>query len=173
VIGNGDAYLRAGPRVIGFEDVPAAEPPYGIGSLGLRTDSGEDKATFGNQVDFLGDEFGIAQLGYWVYTTAENRDAALDNLPNIQFEINANLDAIPGAVDFTTATYVLKTNCRDGTRSMPLSTASGSSPGRRAQPRAVTRPRHAPGMGSRKRFRPPRSSLSCSTRGVTTPSREP
>ncbi len=105
VIGNGDSYLRAGPVVIGFEDVPAAEPPYGIGSLGLRTGSGEDKAAFGNQVDFLGDEFGIAQLGYWVYTTAENRAPAADNLPNIQFEIDANLTP-PPSIDFTTATYV-------------------------------------------------------------------
>ena len=52
VIGNGDAYLRSGPSL-----GPAAaltRPPKGIGSLGIRTGSDNDKAAFGNQVDFGG-----------------------------------------------------------------------------------------------------------------------
>lgn len=106
VLGNGDSYLRAGPVVVGFEDIPAAEPPYGIGSLGLRTGSPEDKATFGNQVDFIGMPLAdIDELSYWVYTTAENIAVDPGNLPAVQFEIDANLEP-PPSIDFTTASII-------------------------------------------------------------------
>ncbi|MGH3506949.1 MAG: hypothetical protein ACRDO2_07065, partial [Nocardioidaceae bacterium] len=106
MIGNGDAYLRAGPVVVGFEEVPAAEPPFGVGSLGIRTGSAEDAAAFGNQVDFIGMPLAdVAQLGYWVYTTGENITIDPGNLPSVQFEIDANLTP-PPAIDFTTANFV-------------------------------------------------------------------
>jgi len=95
VIGNGDSYLRAGPF----------EPPMGIGSLGIRTGSPDDAAAFGNQVDFLNDLVAdITTLGYSVYTTQENIDEALNNLPSIRFEIDPNLDGV--ASNFSTMTFV-------------------------------------------------------------------
>jgi hypothetical protein len=76
------------------------------GGLGLRTGSPEDKATFGNQVDFFGMDLAeIDQLSYWVYTTGENRAVDPGNLPSIQFEIDANLNG-PPVIDYTTASII-------------------------------------------------------------------
>lgn len=77
VVGNGDSALRAGPVV----------PPYGVGSLGLRTGSATDKATFGNELDFRGEPLPTT-VGYSLYTTGENAALAADNLPNISLEID-------------------------------------------------------------------------------------
>ncbi len=105
VEGNGDSYLRAGPVFFGPAGPPAA-PPFGIGSLGMRTGSPTDKAAFGNEVDFVGMPLAdIIELNYWVYTTGENRALNPANLPNLQFEIDANLTGGPG-VDFTTANFI-------------------------------------------------------------------
>lgn len=82
-IGNGDAYLRAGPSA------GDSAPPLGVGSLGLRTGAGTDKASFGNQVDFVGDALAdIDTVSYWVYTTGENAGVAENNLPNVSFEVD-------------------------------------------------------------------------------------
>lgn len=87
VIGNGDAFLRAGPSSANFG--PASNPPFGVGSLGLHTSSAQDKAVFGNQTDFAGDALsGINTVKYSVFTTGENRAASVENLPNMQFEVN-------------------------------------------------------------------------------------
>src|SRR4029079_169124 len=60
VIGNGDSYLRAGPSFqLGTQ---LSQPPLGVGSLGSRTGSGNDKAAFGDQVDFSGDPFTSAAI---------------------------------------------------------------------------------------------------------------
>lgn len=84
VIGNGDAYLRSGPSAAG--DV---QPPSGIGSLGIRTGSGSDKATFGDQVDFAGQSLSnISKVSYYVFATGEDLETAANNLPSVQFEIN-------------------------------------------------------------------------------------
>ena len=81
-IGNGDAFLRAGPSSAG------STPPLGVGSLGLRTGSAQDKAVFGNQTDFAGDPLsGISTVKYSVFTTGEN---GAGNLPNVQFEVDPN-----------------------------------------------------------------------------------
>jgi hypothetical protein len=77
VVGNGDSGLRAGPVV----------PPYGVGSLGLRTGSGTDKASFGNELDFQGKAL-PRTVGYSLYTTGENAAIAADNLPSITLEID-------------------------------------------------------------------------------------
>ena len=83
VIGNGDAYLRAGPSAAG------STPPSGVGSLGLRTGTPDDKAAFGNQTDFAGDPLSdYSTVKYSVFTTGENRDKSPENLPNVQFEVN-------------------------------------------------------------------------------------
>jgi hypothetical protein len=107
VIGNGDSYLRAGPSFqLGTQ---LSQPPLGVGSLGIRTGSGNDKAAFGDQVDFSGDPFtsaAITTLGYSVFTTGENITAGgAGNLPNLQFEINPNLAADTTDV-FSTANFI-------------------------------------------------------------------
>jgi hypothetical protein len=102
VIGNGDAYLRAGPSSANFG--PASHPPFGDGSLGLRTGSPQDKAVFGNQTDFAGDPLnGINTVKYSVFTTGENRDASAENLPNVQFEVDPNGPGTAGG--FSTLTF--------------------------------------------------------------------
>ena len=103
VIGNGDSYLRAGP--VAGPAAPLTAPPFGVGSLGMRTGSADDKTSFGDQVDFVDMPLtDVAELSYWVFTTTENIDVDPTNLPNIQFEIDANLSPEP-SVDFTTATF--------------------------------------------------------------------
>ena len=86
VIGNGDSYLRSGPTV--GTDI---KPPMGIGSLGLRTGSPEDKASFGNQVDFAGATLAsISTVSFWEFTTGENRSKYVDNAASVSMEINPN-----------------------------------------------------------------------------------
>jgi hypothetical protein len=81
VYGNGDSYLRAGPD----------GAPNGVGSLGIRTGSPDDKAAFGNQAAFGGDQLsGINTVAYSVYTTGENKDRYAENLPGVTFEIDPN-----------------------------------------------------------------------------------
>jgi hypothetical protein len=93
VIGNGDSYLRAGPGI----------PPSGVGSLGLRTGSPDDRAAFGNEIDFFGDPVsGLTAIGYSVFTTNENRSRGT-NMPSIAFEINPNLETSPAT--FATIVY--------------------------------------------------------------------
>jgi hypothetical protein len=106
VIGNGDSSLRAGPT-----DPIAGPPPMGIGSLGIRTGTGEDKAAFGNQTDFVGMDLPtVTALGFSVFTTGENvasgggGAAGLGNLPNLQFEIDPNLTGVPS--NFSTFNFV-------------------------------------------------------------------
>jgi hypothetical protein len=86
VIGNGDSYLRSGPSV--GTDI---KPPMGIGSLGIRTGSPEDKASFGNQVDFVGKTLAsISTVSFWEFTTGENRAKYVDNAASVSMEINPN-----------------------------------------------------------------------------------
>lgn len=93
VIGNGDSYLRAGPD----------NAPMGQGSLGIRTGASSDAANFGNQVDFQGDLVSdLNRVGYWVFTTGENRATSVGNLPNVKFEIDPNLTAS----NFSTLVFV-------------------------------------------------------------------
>ena len=86
VIGNGDAYLRAGPTVTTATGVAA--PPLGIGSLGIRTSGPDDKAAFGDQVDFVGDDFSdVTAAAYSVFATGEDFSGGATNLPSISFEL--------------------------------------------------------------------------------------
>jgi hypothetical protein len=60
--------------------------------LELNTGTPTDKAAFGNEVDFVGDQVSaITALGFTVYTTGENNARATNNMPSISFEINPNL----------------------------------------------------------------------------------
>ncbi|MEV7385217.1 MULTISPECIES: hypothetical protein [unclassified Streptomyces] len=103
-IGSPVAALRNGPfgsfGVLG----PSARPPFGRGSLGIEV---ADKSTsltppseavhFGNEVDFFGAPvLGLRQVGFRVFQTGENVSyGGPQNMPNIKFEINPNLTAIP------------------------------------------------------------------------------
>lgn len=72
--------------------------PQGAGALELNTSSATDKAAFGNEVDFLGDDVSAIQtLGFSVYTTGENSARGPGNMPSITFEIDPNLAALPAA----------------------------------------------------------------------------
>jgi hypothetical protein len=105
-IGNGDAYLRSGPSYVDPSS-GTVKPPLGVGSLGLRTGSSQDKADFGNQVDFAGQNVSDLQtLKYSIFTTGENNDVSPGNLPNLTFEINPNLDNNNGStIHYTSMVY--------------------------------------------------------------------
>ena len=114
VIGNGDAFLRAGPSVMTATGPDG--PPLGIGSLGIRTGASSDKAAFGNQVDFFGMPFSdVTAVGYSVFATGEDvtPPGALTNLPGISFEVNFNPG---GLLDFHTVTYQPSINLTDVNR---------------------------------------------------------
>jgi hypothetical protein len=102
VVGGGAAYLRTGPSSMSLAGAPVT-PPLGIGSLGLRTGSGGDRAAFGNQVMFTGDLVsGLTTLGFSVFTTDENNRRG-NNMPSIVIEIDPNLST--GGVDFASMVY--------------------------------------------------------------------
>jgi hypothetical protein len=111
-IGSAVADLRPGPYgTFGIEG-DQAEPPYGVGSLGIAVSdeamtgtSKEEKATFGNEVDFLGDPFGeLQEVGFQVFQTNENNDRGANNMPNITFEIDPNLES--SASNYSSAVFV-------------------------------------------------------------------
>lgn len=101
-IGSPEVDLQPGPYgsfgVVG----PSSEPPFGIGSLrmGVSDDalSGsppDEKATFGNEVDFFGDLVtDVSAVGFQVFQTGENNAISTTNLPNITFEVDPNLDGV-------------------------------------------------------------------------------
>ena len=104
VIGAGDAYLRSGPTS-SWPGAAAVQPPMGVGSLGLRTASGADKAAFGNEVDFQGDALAdVSEVSFWQYTTGENRAKYVDNVASIAMEINPN----NGAQTYSTLNFVVR-----------------------------------------------------------------
>ena len=156
VINNGDAYLRAGPSHAPIPPAPAPQdPPFGVGSLGIRTGGrdnatggpSDDKAAFGNEVDFANTPVSdLTAVSFYVYTTAENiASGGAANLPNISFEISANLAAVGGPVDFSTMVYEpLANRQRFGGGATPwlIPMLTGGSPGPRATRSGATRPRH-------------------------------
>lgn len=98
VIGNGDSYLRSGPTA-----APNVQPPLGVGSLGIRTGSADDKAVFGNQVDFAGKPLtSFTTLKYSVFVTGEDLEKYSANAPNLQLEVDPHL----GGFRYSTLTYV-------------------------------------------------------------------
>jgi hypothetical protein len=94
---NGDAYLRSGP----------ATPPKGVGSLGLRTGGGADKAAFGNQVDFAGTTLATyTTLKYSIYTTGENIANGADNGPSLTFEVDPSGPTNTAGLNFSSLVWV-------------------------------------------------------------------
>ena len=57
---------------------------------------GTEKVAYGNETDFVGDDFGaVDAVGFRVYTTGENTakaPAGTPNMPGIIFEIDPNVD---------------------------------------------------------------------------------
>ncbi|MFH8282537.1 hypothetical protein [Streptomyces antibioticus] len=103
-IGSPVADLRNGPfGSFGVTD-SSGRPPYGRGSLGIAVSDqstsltpASEKVDFGNEVDFFGDPVqGLQRLGFHVFQTGENvQRGGAENMPNIRFEIDPNLDALP------------------------------------------------------------------------------
>jgi hypothetical protein len=111
-IGSPQIALRAGPIVAPGTGTSA--PPFGDGSLGLLVDdntgaaTADEKASFGNQVDFAGDPVsGLDEVGFRVFTTGENSGSGT-NMPNISFEIDPNLET--HATNFSTFVFVPAAN---------------------------------------------------------------
>ncbi len=105
--GSPQVDLRGGP----FAGT-TQEPPFGDGSLGLSvegtprvpTANDAEQATFGNEVDFVGDTVAsIDELGFHVYTTGENNGRGNPNMPLIKIEIDPNLSST--ASGFSTLTF--------------------------------------------------------------------
>jgi hypothetical protein len=81
-IGSPQAVLRSGPF----------DAPVGDGSLNFNVGSPAEKATYGNEMDFVGDSVdALAAVGFHVYTTGENNARYTANMPSITFEIDPNM----------------------------------------------------------------------------------
>ena len=97
VIGSPDIDLRDGP----------ADPPLGSGSLKFLVGSNTEKAAYGNEQDFFGQQVsGLTAVGFRVYTTGENTAVGNPNMPSIVFEIDPNLAA--SATNFSSLVFVPK-----------------------------------------------------------------
>lgn len=113
-IGSPVAELRNGPFGSFGVTGPAARPPYGTGSLGIEVADNSttlnppsEKVDFGNEVDFFGDRVrDLRNLGFHVFQTGENVTyGGPENMPNIRFEIDPNLSALP-ADNYSTMVWV-------------------------------------------------------------------
>lgn len=113
-IGSAVGDLRTGPYGSFGVSGPAAQPPFGTGSLGLQVSDNalsggtpQEKISFGNEVDFTGNPVsGINKVGFRVFQTGENAgdDPSDRNMPNITFEIDPNLSS--SASNFTSMVWV-------------------------------------------------------------------
>jgi hypothetical protein len=105
-IGSPVADLRAGPFGSFGHTGAGAAPPFGTGSLGMAVaddsvadppggnTNRQEKVSFGNEVDFFGNPVaGLTALGYRVFQTGEDNDIGINNMPNITFEIDPNLNS--------------------------------------------------------------------------------
>ncbi|WP_254407204.1 hypothetical protein [Streptomyces sp. GMY02] len=113
-IGSPVAALRYGPYGSFGVTGPSSRPPYGQGSLGIEVaddstslNPPSEKADFGNEVDFFGDSvLALKQVGFRVFQTNENVGyGGAENMPNIRFEIDPNLSALP-ADNYSTMVWV-------------------------------------------------------------------
>jgi hypothetical protein len=105
-IGSPVTVLRAGPNVA-TSTTTVDGPPRGNGSLSIivadeGTGTADEKATYGNEVDFLGDPLsGIADVGFSVWTSGEN---GAGNNPNITFEVDK--DTATGGIQYSSLVFV-------------------------------------------------------------------
>ena len=95
-IGSAVADLRSGPYGSFGVTGSASKPPSGTGSLGIQVSNNaltganpQEKASFGNEVDFYGDAVAdLNRAGFRVFQTGENAAISPSNMPNITLEIN-------------------------------------------------------------------------------------
>lgn len=117
VIGSASATLRSGPYgAFGVQSIDPflAAPPYGIGSLGINVSDvatsgspASEKVTFGNEVDFYGDDpTAYTEVGFHVFQTGENAAKYSRNLPNITFEIDPNVGGASNGVNYSSLVYL-------------------------------------------------------------------
>ena len=181
-IGSAVADLRAGPYGSFAFTGRSAQPPSGVGSLGIQVSdnatSGSpaaEKVAFGNEVDFLGNPVsGLSDVGFRVFQTSENAAINPRNMPNITLEINPR---VVGAGSYTSMVWV-PMRPRSPTGGPAISTpprpVTGTSPGPPARSRGATRRRCARSRPRRRRWwttttaRPPASTRSRSPRVATT-----
>ena len=98
-VGSAVADLRSGPYGSFGVTGPSAKPPFGTGSLGIQVSDNalsggtpQEKAAFGNEVDFFGDQVSsLNKVGFRVFQTQENADISPSNMPNITLEINPHV----------------------------------------------------------------------------------
>lgn len=110
-IGSAVADLRAGPYGSFAFTGRSAQPPSGVGSLGIQVSdnatSGSpaaEKVAFGNEVDFRGNPVsGLSDVGFRVFQTSENAAINPRNMPNITLEINPR---VVGAGSYTSMVWV-------------------------------------------------------------------
>jgi hypothetical protein len=107
--------LRAGP--VSGPGTGSFAPPFGAGSLSFlvanddtATSADDEKAAFGNQVDFAGDLVSdLSAVGFRVWQSGENNGKGNPNMPNISFEIDKNGGAL-AAGEFSTLVFNPSTN---------------------------------------------------------------
>ena len=111
-IGSAVADLRSGPFNSARAGQPAAVRRGQPRHRGVeQRESGgtpQEKASFGNEVDFLGDAvLRPDRVGFHVFQTGENNAISNRNLPNITFEIDPNLASLSNPNDnFTSLVWV-------------------------------------------------------------------
>jgi hypothetical protein len=93
-VGSPVTDLRSGPL----------QPPVGEGSLNLSVATGE-KVTYGNEQDFALTPFAVTAVGFYVFNLTENIDNGPNNMPQIAFEIDPNLETFP-ADNFSTLVFL-------------------------------------------------------------------
>jgi hypothetical protein len=107
-IGSPDMQLRQGPGT----------PPMGDGSLNILVGSGSEKAAYGNEVDFAGQNVSdLTAVAFNVFQTGEDQtdNGGINNLPNIDIEIDPT-GASATAPNFSTMVYVPAGNAANGNR---------------------------------------------------------
>lgn len=106
-IGSPVTVLRAGPHTATGGTPAVDSPPFGSGSLSIivadqTTGTADEKATYGNEVDFAGDPLSeVDQVAFSVYTTGEN---GAGNNPNIAFEVDK--DSGTAGVQYSSLVFV-------------------------------------------------------------------
>lgn len=102
-IGSAEGDLRYGPYGSFGVTGPSARSPFGKGSLGIQVSDAattpiaggfiSEKVDYGNEVAFFGDPvLALNQVGFHMFQTGENVTyGGPRNMPNIRFEIDANL----------------------------------------------------------------------------------
>jgi hypothetical protein len=111
-IGSPVTVLRNGP--VTAATTGGAKPPFGTGSLSIvvaddGTTAGEEKAAYGNEVDFAGRPVaGLTKAAFYVWTSGENSGRGTPNMPSITLEVDPNLTN--HATNFSSLVFVPSSN---------------------------------------------------------------